>query len=263
MKAALARARVAHPELPAPDAAFQALLALKGEALADGLQGDGGAGGLAVEDLFLAFRASQGHPAAVAAIRQRLSALRGALVRTGAPEQLIQDVLAELPGDLLSPRDGAEPRILGYSGKGPLAAWLRVVAVRAVVERRRSAARREDDQEFAGRLVESYDPELGLLRKKYAAELQRALADSFGALSDEHRLVLRQHHCDGLSIDRLAALHGVHRATAARRVSAAREELLAGARSVLARELRIGEETFDSIVRLVRSEISIHLSRYV
>ncbi len=28
-------------------------------------------------------------------------------------------------------------------------------------------------------------------------------------------------------------------------------------------KLRIGAPTFDSIVRLVRSEISIHLSRYV
>lgn len=256
MKDALARAAAAHPELPAPDVAFEQALAAKmgeGTPLAE----------LHVEDLFLAFHASRGEPRAVAALCGLLTALRAPLRRTGADEQAISDLLAELPTDLVAPRADAPPRLLGYSGQGPLGAWLRVVAVRAIVERRRSSARKDADEIVAERVVEAHDPELELLRRRYAAELQDAFARAFERLDDGQRLLLRLHHVDGLGIDRIAALHGIHRATAARRAAAAREALLDAVRAILMEKLTIGAPTFDSIVRLVRSEISIHLSRYV
>ncbi len=210
MKDALARAAAAHPELPAPDAAFEQVITSKideGTLLAE----------LHVEDLFLAFHASRGHALAVATLYRLLDELRAPLQRAGADEQAIRDLLADLPTDLVAPRADAPPRLFGYSGKGALGAWLRVVAVRAVVERRRSSGRRDADEVVAERVVESCDPELDLLRRQYAAELQAAFAGAFERLSDEQRLLLRQHHVDGLGIDRVAALHGIHRATAARR----------------------------------------------
>lgn len=256
MKEALARAAAAHPELPAPDAAFEQVIASRvdaGTPLAE----------LHVADLFLAFHASRGQPLAVAALGRLLEALRAPLRRTGADEQTVSDLLADLPTDLVAPREDVPPRLLGYSGKGPLGAWLRVVAVRTVVERRRSSGRKDADEIVAERVVGAHDLELELLRRLYAAELQAAFAGAFARLDDGQRLLLRQHHVDGLGIDRIAALHGIHRATAARRAAAAREALLDAVRAILMEKLTIGAPTFDSIVRLVRSEISIHLSRYV
>lgn len=255
MKDVLAAAATAWPDLPAPDETF-------GEAVA-ARAGDGDAHALQVGDLFVAFHAAAGHPRAVAHVEGLVSGLRNALKRTGAGEQLVRDLLAELPGDLLAARTDRPARILGYSGRGPLGAWLRVVAVRAIVERRRQTKRAPHVARTIGeRATEAYDPELELLRRRYTDELEGAFARAFDALSPEQRLLLTQHHVDGLSIDRLAVLHGIHRATAARRVASVREALFEGVRVILVDELRIGDETFESIVRLVRSEIDINLDRH-
>jgi RNA polymerase sigma-70 factor, ECF subfamily len=70
---------------------------------------------------------------------------------------------------------------------------------------------------------------------------------------------LRQHALDGLSIDRLAALHKVHRATAARWVEAARTAALEHTRLALGRRLRVGPDELESVMRLVRSQLDITL----
>lgn len=255
MDPALLEATSRHPGLPAPDAALSAFVAEKRQAAGDVA--------LDLDGLVVAHAAARGAPAAVAEVQALLAGLRSGLRRTGADEQLIAELLAELPAELVSPRDGAAPRILGYSGKGPLGAWLRVVAARALVERRRKVRPSVPiEEEVGGALARTHDPELELLKRTYKAELERAFRDAFAALPSEERLLLVQHHKDGLSVDKLAALHGVHRATAARRVAAARETFTREVRAVLARELAVGNETFDSIVRLVQSELSLHLSRY-
>jgi RNA polymerase sigma-70 factor, ECF subfamily len=215
------------------------------------------------EGLSLAFRASRGEAPAVAEVVTLLAGLRGALRRTGASDAQIDELLAELPADLLGPREGADARILGYSGRGALGAWLRVVAVRALVERRRKERPMGSlEEELGERVSGAHDPELELLRRTYRAEIEGAFKRAFGALDASARLLLVQHHVDGLSVDQLAALHGVHRATAARRVAAAREAFSTEVRAVLSRELAVGAETYESIVRLVRSDLSLHLSRY-
>lgn len=64
---------------------------------------------------------------------------------------------------------------------------------------------------------------------------------------------------DGWSIDRIGALYDIHRATAARRVAAARDELGAAIRAALAARLEISVDEVDSIVRLVQSRIDVSL----
>ena len=66
---------------------------------------------------------------------------------------------------------------------------------------------------------------------------------------------------DGWSIDQIGSLYGVHRATAARWLTNAREELGARIRAGLAERLEIGESQVDSIVALVTSRIELSLER--
>lgn len=255
MEPELLEASARHPGLPAPDATLAAFVAEKRAAAGDAP--------VDLDGLVVAHAAACGDQAAVAEIHALLAGLRPALRRTGADEQLLNELLADLPGELVTPREGAAPRILGYSGKGPLGAWLRVIAARALVERRRKIRPSVPiEEEVGGALARTHDPELELLKRTYKAQLERAFRDAFASLSAEERLLLIQHHKDGLNVDKLAALHGVHRATAARRVAAARDAFTREVRAVLARELAVGHETFDSIVRLVQSELSLHLSRY-
>lgn len=246
---ALAAAAAAWPELPPPDDGFASQIA--------GLEDTTHVG-----DLFLAYHASRGEPAAVTELRTLLAEQRGALRKTGAPPELIEELLAELPADLLVTRDSAPPRIHGYRGRGPLGAWLRVVAVRAIIDRRRRAGEPADEARIAA-LAADDDPELAMLRRMYKGQIETAFAEALRTASPEERLLLRQSHLDGLGIDRLAILHGVHRATVARRLQAARANLLERVREILSSQLKIGHDTFTSIVRLVRSELAISLERYL
>ena len=239
----------AWPGLPAPDAAFEAHRADREPTH--------------VADLFLAYHAARGHPVAVAALDHLLDALRAPLRRTGATAAAVDELLADLPGDLIAPRSGAPPRLHGYAGRGPLGGWLRVIAVRALVERRRARGEVPDDELIDQLAAPEHSAELQLLRRRYAAEFRAAFAWAVASLDPSDRALLRQHHLDGVGLDELARLHGVHRATAARRLAAGRDLLAARVRRRLLGELRVSGDTLDSIIRLVHSELALSLERYL
>ncbi|HEU4535220.1 MAG TPA: hypothetical protein VFS00_13925, partial [Polyangiaceae bacterium] len=168
---------------------------------------------------------------------------------------------------LLTPRADAggapgPPRVADFSGRGAIGAWARVVAVRqAVVLLRRQ--RRElpvEDDELARKLEPDAGPELGHLKERYRDEFKAAFAEALGALSGAERALLRQHALDGLSIDKLAALYKIHRATAARRVEAARRAALEQTRRALGRRLRLEADELDSVMRLIESRLDVTLS---
>lgn len=253
---ACAVAARAWPELPAPDARFLEHLH---EQIVDAAE----LAELHVADLFLAHHAQRGEPRAIAALRAMLEELRRPLHRTGAGAQLIEEVLADLPAVLIAPRRAADPMLTGYTGRGPLAGWLRVIAVRTVVDRRRRTGTAVDDELIAEVAAPELDPELAVLRQRYAAELKAAFSAACAELDPAALLLLRQRYLDGLGIDRLAALHGIHRSTAARRLAAARSDLSASVRRRLLDKLGVGPATLDSIVRLVGSELELSLDRYL
>ena len=244
------------PELPAPDDAFDDFMAQRtGESLE--------AAQLHAADLFVAHHALLGHAGALAVVQGYLAQLRPVLHRTGAGAALIDELIAELPFELLAPRTGAPPRLAAYAGRGPLAGWLRVVAVRNLVERRRRGAVQLDDAVLENLAASELDPALAMLRLRSRDEIAAAVTAAISAMEPRHRLLLRQHYLDGLSIDRLAALHGIHRATAARRLASIREELALAVRSRLMTRLQIGGGTLDSIVRVVGSELELGLDQYL
>ncbi len=253
---ALAAAARASPGLPPPDDAF---VAFARDRLDDDV-----AASPHLADLLLAFHATRGHAAAVAGLIRVLDTLRTPLRRTGADDVAIDELVRELPAALIAPRDGAAPRLHGYGGRGPLAGWLRVVAVRAMVERRRRVgAATLDDTALAELATPELDPELALLRRRYAADFRAAFAWAVDGLAADDRALLRQHHLDGVGLDQLARLHGIHRATAARRLAAARDAIFTRVRRRLLHDLRIGGDTVDSILRLVHSELAVSLDRYL
>lgn len=244
------------PELPPPDEVFDAWLQQRAGGSIEIAE-------LHAADLFVVHHALRGHARAVAAIRGHLAQLRPVLRRTGAAASLIDELIDELPFELLEPRAGAQPRLAAYAGRGPLAGWLRVVAVRTLVDRRRRGGVQLDDGVLEELAAAELGPELTMLRLRYRDELAAAVIAAVAALEPRQRLLLRQHYLDGLGIDQLAALHGIHRATAARRLAALREELAVAVRGRLVAKLGIGDGTLDSIVRLVGSELELGLDQYL
>jgi RNA polymerase sigma-70 factor (ECF subfamily) len=65
------------------------------------------------------------------------------------------------------------------------------------------------------------------------------------------------HILDGLSIDEIAPMYSVHRATIARWIASAKDTVLDKTRRALMRDLKIGAAEVDSLIRLVQSRIEL------
>ena len=156
---------------------------------------------------------------------------------------------------------GATAKIADYSGRGDLRNWLRVACVRTLLNLLARGPREEltSSESLYKVAGGAHDPELEYLKRKYRREFQVAFAAAIAELSVRDRNLLRHGFLDGLSIDEIGAAYGVHRATAARWLGAARLRLLARVRQALTERLHISEDEFDSIIRLVQSNLEITL----
>ena len=132
-----------------------------------------------------------------------------------------------------------------------------MIAVHEVLKRARKS-RREVPPEALEDLPMP-EPELAAMRGAYGAEFTRALADSFRALTPQERNLLRQYFLDGLTIDMLANLYKIHRATAARRVAAARTRLVDQVRAALIRDLALSEAGVEQVITLSNLNESLGL----
>jgi RNA polymerase sigma-70 factor (ECF subfamily) len=255
---AVATGRAAHPSLAVEDATARAFFAAR---VADG--GEPPEGDLAA-DLYLACAASAGVPAAHRAVEERLVPVaRAALSRIVGPAG-VDDALQLLREKLFLAAGDAPPRIAEYRGKGSLGAWLRVVAARTALSLRRDAARRDgrrDDDFLIAELPADGHPELDHLRERYRPAFRAAVVAALGALSVRERTLLRLHVLDGLTVDEIGAIYGVHRATAARWIARARASLFDDTRRRLEDELGLATAELESLVRLVQSQIDLSLPR--
>ncbi len=208
-------------------------------------------------DLYLAAACSEKDAAALAAFRDAyVPALRQALGKLALAPAVIDETVQRVLV-MLFVGDGGAPQIDGYGGKGTLRSWVRSIGVRTG----RRLAGLEHDSSPGDDLDELpaavADPELELLRTRYGGQVRAAFASAFAELSERERNVLRQYHIDGLTIDQLAALYQVNRATTARWVAGARLAVVRGTRRQLVDRFGIAAADVDSIIRLVRSQLAV------
>ncbi len=211
-------------------------------------------------DLYLAGACSDGDPHAVTAFRDaHVPSLRQALGKLGMSSVMIDETIQQVQIMVLV-GDGRPPQIAEYGGRGTLRSWLRTIAVRTgrralgLEAGDRSA---QPDDEVAALPGAVADPELALLRTRYGEQVRIAFAGGFAALGERERNVLRQYYIDGLTIDQLAALYQVNRATTARWVAGARLAVVANTRARLVEQFGIAAAEVDSIIRLVRSQLDV------
>lgn len=173
------------------------------------------------------------------------------------PEAFFAHLAKKLPPE-------TPPKILDYSGQGHLRSWYRVALVRALLDeqrRLRGEPEASDDERILGLASAERDPELQYLREKYTHEFRQAFEEGARLLEAEDRNALRAFYSQGLTIDQLAAMFGIHRATAARRVASARERLLANTRRVLMTKLQLSRAELESVMRLIESGLSLSVHR--
>ena len=213
------------------------------------------------DDAALAAACAAGDPEAIAALDARLPGLvRPVLARIGVARSDDDEILQRLRVALFTAGPSGRSAIADYSGRGSLRAYLRAIAIKLALKKIEREDRADDpvDEILAGG---EDSPEMQVLKARCRGELRAAFAVAIEELDERQKTLLRQHHVDGLSIDVLARLHQVHRATAARRVAAARDALLEGIRRYFAGPAGLDRAELDSLVGLVGSRLDLSLSR--
>lgn len=214
-------------------------------------------------DIYLAIACADADAAAVAAC-EKLCALEVELAgsRLRATPTQIDDLRSELRRLMFTGEDGRTAALLAFTGRGDLRGYARVIAARTLARRMRQDRKEvELGDDMLDVLPPHIDPEVAYLREHYRTEVDAVFRAAIATLPDRSRAVLRYHLLDGWSIDEIGALYHVHRATAARWLTSAREELGGQIRAALAQRLAISESQVDSIVALVTSRIEISLDR--
>ncbi|EPX64677.1 putative DNA-binding regulatory protein [Cystobacter fuscus DSM 2262] len=212
-------------------------------------------------DLYLACACAEGEPQALLAFEQHV--LRKVPARLGSlPAATLDEVLQMLRQRLLLGVGGAPPRIADYAGRGPLLAWVRIVAARMVGAMSSQNGRQElfsEPPEALDQLLAPDNPEREVLRADSSEAFSLALRAALAALPERERALLRMHHLHGLTMDRLATMYGESRSSIARHVAQARERLLRLTRHELAARLKLEGRELESLLGLVRSRLDLNL----
>lgn len=255
LEAICAEGQLGHPLLPLAPTAFAAHL---GRVI-------GSSGTLGPElhaaDLFLA-------AAVIARVKQAevcfeqtvISTLPGQLQRAGI--QNVDEVVQQVRERLLLPVDGRS-RLLDYGGRGSLKGWVKVVALRIAATRSQREADRGQvaGDEVLANIAARDDLELSFVHRQHRTAFKRALTESLATLPPRDRAVLRLNFVDGLNVEKIGVLYGVHRATAARWISSARASLLSETRAQLRKVLRLSATELQSFVDGLGSHLELSLSR--
>ncbi len=218
------------------------------------------------DGLYLAAACCAGDELAIATFRNHFAADVTAVVHRMGLYEHNDEIVQSLFRQLFAPDTDREPFIANYAGRGALGSWLRVVAVREayrIVRMLRKQGQREvlGDHMLADRAVDARDPELDHLKGKYQAAFRDAFQAAFEALSRRDRQVLRYCYLDGLNLDQVALIYNISRATAGRWRLTAQQNVLEGTRTRMAATLRVDSAEFESIMRVVRSELDLSIMR--
>ncbi len=218
---------------------------------------------LHLADLYLAFACGHGHPEALRLFQAEFVPIASSTVRgVDASPAFVEEVTQQLLERILVATP-AEPRILEYAGRGSLEHWLRAAALRLALNARRGARRAPDQLASDSQLevaAPTADLQLDILLARYGPDFGAALKEAMGALSAQERSLLKLHFIDGLSFNQIGAVYQVNKSTISRRLSHAREKLLATTRALLERRFHLGAPELESLLRLLGPELALSLT---
>jgi RNA polymerase sigma-70 factor (ECF subfamily) len=152
--------------------------------------------------------------------------------------------------------------IMRFSGRAALRTWILVSALREAVRVRDKAAREPatDDDALIALADRGSSTTLAADKERYHDAFRMAFRAALAALTARDRVLLRMHVLDGLTIDQIAAVQGVHRATAARWIDRARESVSRHVRRDLMKQLGADPFETDELLQWVHSRIELSLS---
>jgi RNA polymerase sigma-70 factor (ECF subfamily) len=221
---------------------------------------------LACEDLYLACAAGHGDTNAIELlVETRVKPSVTAICRNGESAAFADEMIQVLRQKLLVAAEKEEPKILSFSGRAPLAAWIAVVVQRTVSTLRRTEGTREHFEKRAAieaEIVER-DPELGYIKAHYSDVFARAFERALAQLSDRERSLLRLHNLHGVTLQQLATVYGVNDATISRWLKQARAALVEETGRHMREAAGVSASEFASLARALTSQVDVSLNRWL
>lgn len=156
-----------------------------------------------------------------------------------------------------------EPRLAAYENRGHLAAWLTIVALRTaldVARRTRQGTLRLTalDEDL---VTHALSPESQCSTRQLDLALRHAMRDAVQGLPDKQRFALKMHVVVGWSIDQIGRALSTHRATAARWLVAAREQVERDVREALVVGLGLDADEVEHALGSMRSRLDLRVSQ--
>lgn len=223
-----------------------------------------GAAKLHLVDLFLACACARRDEHALRVFEDTVLPAADAAVRSlDGADGFVDEVRQRVRTKLLVGDAEQSPKIAEYAGRGALVAWVTVASVRTGLSLLRETKRAE---KYAGdawaeilALPDTGDMEVEYLKGRYRQDFAAGFTDACSKLPARDRTILRMHFVDGLNIDQIGQIYGVHRATVARWIAKSRLALLEGTRTYLVQHLALQPAEFSSFDRLIRSQLDVSL----
>ena len=211
-------------------------------------------------EVYLAIACARGNAVAIAAFdRDYLAVVPQALATMRLPAATVDDVRAIVRDKLLVGDGARRPRVLDYAGHGRLRGLVQVMATRAALDRVRHELR---EVELPARdLAAPVDLATSMIKAQYREAFAAGFAAAVAGASRRDRNLLRLHFLGGVTLEQLAQMYDVHRATVVRWLAAARGEVLARTREHVARELGAPASELDDMFALVESRVELSLDR--
>jgi len=158
---------------------------------------------------------------------------------------------------------GAQPGLSQYRGRGPLAAWVRTIAVRVACDVATHSAKVARDT--PGAPLDAWGPcddgpETRTIRNLYRPTLSRALEDSLACLDARDKKLLCLNVIDHRNVDDIGRDFGVHRATAARWLTAIRRRVFDGLQARAALHWGISTSELRELVVMMGDELDVSLT---
>lgn len=211
-----------------------------------------------VGEVALAIACARGDRVALRSLEaEYFDGVHAALAAMKLPADLRDEALQETRRKLLV---GDPPKIAAYAGRGSLRGLLKVTATRAAISLLRARGRETDDEALIDEAGER-DPELAYLKARYRAVFREAFEDAMASLEPRERNLLRLHFLQKVTLDALATMYGVHRATIVRQLATIRETIERATHRGLQTRLGADRREVEGVMDLIRSRFDASVER--
>ncbi len=192
----------------------------------------------------------------------------GPLVRVLASMKLdpvtLDEVRQGVRERLLVPTEDGSVRLVTYAGRGRLEGLVHVTASRIaldLVRARTRDAHTRDDNALGWLSAHDPDPALAAMKRLASQHFREAFARAVEGLDPRERNVLTLHLRQGVTLEKLAEMYGVHRGTVVRWLAGARASILTRTRHELAARMNVDLREVDGIIALLESRLDASVER--